>query len=156
MPILFFFSCDKKLSGEQKKAFQEEANARKIQRITNQQLVEFLIPKTQGVEEMLNNQQFSEALFRQALDSVGRVHKVEYSESGDLSTGKLLEVWEAYMYAVAGGEEISSNLQQLESGDFIYTIPYVEDSAGITMLRGVWKVEFSRKELIKEYSLSAD
>lgn len=148
--LFVLMACNKKLPPEEQKRLQEKAKERVIQRVTNEQILELVQTKTTSLDQLLSTESKSDSVFETVQSKIGDQHLIDFSLTEEISTGKLREIMEAYMYSIAEGNTVGTNLQELESGNFLYSIPNVYDSAGITVLKGVWQIEFQKKYLVKE------
>lgn len=144
-------ACDKKLPPERQKILQEEANSRKIRRVTENQMVEYVQEKGEELLSIIemSNQDNPEDEMQLVL---GEEHTISYLLPQEASTGELNKVMEAYMYSVAESSGAGANLQILEDGNILYTIPNITDSSGIMVLKGIWKIEFLRKIMVNQIS----
>ena len=152
--VISLIGCGKTLPAEEQKRLQEEANARKIQRVTENEMIAFVQEKGELLEDMISND--IESSTAAISEELGSEYPVNYLKPQEATTNELNELMEAYMFSIAAGEKSQSNLQVLDNGDIMYTIPHVEDSSGITVLRGLWKIEFVRKNMVNQISRQAD
>lgn len=143
-------SCDRRLPAEEQQRLQEKASERRIQRVTENQMIEYVQERSIELEiilDTLTNQSEAINLIQEYLHMK---HPVSYVKPGEAGEKELAEVMEAYMFSIAEGSGSGSNIQKLENGNILFTIPHVEDSSGITILRGLYKVEFIRKEMVND------
>ena len=154
--LLIAISCDKKLPEEEQQKLQKEANERKIQRITNQEIIDIVQSKGRELESIVAKNSLDEEANIALKKYLGAEHQVQYAGSTEIKTGMLREIMEAYLFSIAEGNPVGTNLQELEDGNFLYSIPNVSDSAGITILNGVWQIELSKKHLIQEISVGRE
>ncbi|MDH5397275.1 MAG: hypothetical protein OEX02_03965 [Cyclobacteriaceae bacterium] len=146
--LLALVSCNKKLPKEEIEAFKKEIQQRKIRKISEQDF-------------MLEAQRRSGALLREldslgvkaddnkALEQLGEKYdaSLQWLLPGQTGEEEVNEIMEAYIYSEEQGANLPQNLQVLENRNFLLTQPVLIDSAGIKVLKGFWKAEFSRKAM---------
>lgn len=146
-------SCTKKLPKEEQQRLQKEANERKIQRVTEGQMLEYVQQYGEQLQEMASEGSDPATVVMEMKELLGAHHEVEYDLPAQMNGNELQEIVQAYMFSIAEGSEPGANIQKLKSGNFLYTIPQITDSAGIKVLSGLWKIEFIRKDIVNEIAI---
>lgn len=132
------FSCQGKLSKEQREQMKEAREERAIKRLTDQEIVQAALETGRLFRRQLETGQPS--------DSLSKVYEAsvrEYSDTLSMEETER-ELWQAYEAAWLDGQEIYENVQRAYPDYLYYTYPMMENDT----LQGMVSVRLSRKALI--------
>lgn len=126
--------------------FKQELENRKLQRITQGQLIAFA--SRIGKTILDSNDKFSNPLFLQKIDSSYGIRLFNYSIPNQKIKGKLSEITEAYLYNQEHNIISEDNLQKEGDTLLYYTRPILSNNS----ITGIKVLEMNKKKLIKKYT----
>ena len=137
---LLLVSCNAKLSKEEVSAYKEEMKERKIFRATEKEINEKVQEYIDTTKLLLERKEFVNTA----------VVKVEvYTETPENADPKARQLFDTY-FSSELNKDLPENLQQLESGDFMYFIPRLEQDSLLTENLKLIIITINKKEMIRE------
>ncbi|MEQ8925534.1 MAG: hypothetical protein RLO81_06945 [Fulvivirga sp.] len=133
---LFTWSCDKKLTKEQRQALREKMEAREIKKISQEEIYKKALEEGRKVMKLITDTGSIDSLEKSCLC------QITFHTTADSLIGKTKQVFEAYEYDPSGEDNIQKQAGEL----LIYTNPAKEADS----LKGVWFIEFQKREIVKK------
>lgn len=136
-------ACGGSLSDEQREALKKEKNARKIKRVTEDDIYEKVLQTGRSIMNDMNQ--------GVVLSEVEDKYKAEILRVDDQTTGletKEIEIWETYKSGDLDAIDGRDNVQKNGVDNFIYSIPVIGEKEDSVFLSGVWMIRMTRKEIV--------
>ena len=157
--ILFvsFVSCNKGIPEEDKNAIKEELEARKIKRVTPQEIMTSAEEKGRIIAQYLTDLKIDPSTMSgDFMDSLNTLYQVQtrfISMEENTSHRDSLEkqIIDTFIYSETEDLQALDQIIQLDNKDLLYTKPVVKDSAGVSYIKGIWAIEISRKRIIQDF-----
>lgn len=132
--ILICASCNQEgMSDEQRQKLKEEKSARKIQRVTDADIL-----NAAGVK--------GEEIYQLNRSDNGLVAQIKWVALQDTLTNPYeIKMKEAYQYAYNRQLELHDNIEDLGNGTIVFTRPELREDS----IRGFWIIILEKKEVIK-------
>ncbi|QSE98026.1 hypothetical protein [Fulvivirga lutea] len=129
-------ACDQKLSKEQRQELRDKMESREIKKISQDEIYKKALDEGRKVMKLVNS--------RTAVDSLEEtcLCQITFHSSAENLEGKSKSVYEAYEYDPSGED----NIQKQEGELLIYSNPVIQSDS----LKGVWFIEFQKKEIVKK------
>ncbi|HMQ00408.1 MAG TPA: hypothetical protein PKC24_11555 [Cyclobacteriaceae bacterium] len=144
--------CSGSLSDEQRKQLKEQMQARKIQKISEGEIMEAALKQARTIiKQMAEEIDFSEAANTMELARLSEKYEVKISwvdDAIEIINEKEQQIYQAYQSMPADGRA-DDNLQKLGSEEFLYTTPvFTQQESEAMEFKGMWSITLSRRQVI--------
>lgn len=135
--------CGGSLTEDQREALKAEKNAKKIKRVSEDEIYEKALSTGQEIMKKMNHGALIAEVENEFKADILRVN-----DSTPQLNQKEIEIWEAYKSNDWTTIKAEDNIQKNGADDLIYTFPVLGERGDSLYLSGLWLVRMKRKEIV--------